>query len=151
MKKAICLFLCLLIAGSFSGCGGLLLAGIAMLDDDRASKEDIAAYVTENEDLLLQCIDANNFQAVESAEIIMDISPKDGFVEFSCGGYGFGSATAYCGFYYSAKDDMTEIWCAPTYGTLTESGSGYEWHGDGDNTYYTENICGHFYYYEASF
>ena len=48
---------------------------------------------------------------------------------------------------------MTAVWCAPgSAEDLVVSGDGFEWlQPDGDNRYYTEHICGHFYYYEASF
>ena len=37
-------------------------------------------------------------------------------------------------------------------GKLAPSGNGFEWQeANGDNWYYTEHICGNFYYYEASF
>ena len=149
MKKLLCLLISFLTAFSFSSCGVLKLL------DDRAEKSDIVSYVKENEKLLIDCIGNKDFSAIKQNNFIQDINPtpeKD-FVEFSCGGAGFGSATQYCGFYYSADDDMTEIWCSPTDdGPLCKSGDGYLWkEKDGDNTYYTEKICGHFYYYEASF
>lgn len=81
------------------------------------------------------------------------INADEKLVEFSCGGAGIGSATSYVGFYYSPNDDMNELWCAPPFfSSLTPSGNGFEWHEqNGDNSYYTEHICEHFYYYEASF
>ena len=157
MKKVLCLFLCLLASLSFTSCSLLLLSG----GDDRADKEDIFAYVKENEDLLLKCIDENDFSEIKSsAGIIQYIDVDDignGFVNFDCGGAGFGPETSYRGFYYSADDDMTEVWCAHCDNdSLRESGEGYLWKESwtdkyGDNTYYTENICGHFYYYDASY
>lgn len=150
MRKALCLLLCLLIAVSLASCG------FPNPFDDRAKKEDIFAYVKENKDALLDCIDKNEYLSIRlSTNIIRDIDDDgigNGFVDFDCGGVGFGSETAYCGFYYSADDDMTKVWCAPTNTPLSKSGSGFEWHEEnGDNTFYTENICDHFYYYEASF
>ena len=74
--------------------------------------------------------------------------------DVGCGvGAGVGSGTSYVGFYYSSNDDMTAVWCAPSsVNSLTASGNGFEWQEqNGDNRYYTEHICGHFYYYEASF
>jgi hypothetical protein len=48
---------------------------------------------------------------------------------------------------------MTAVWCAPSsVYALSPWGNGYEWWEDGgDNHYYTEHICGYFYYYDASF
>lgn len=150
MKKALCLFFCLIVALSFASCS------FPNPFDDRASKEDIFAYVKENEAELLDAINKDDFLTIRTSTRIIQLIDDDeigrGFVDFECGGSGFGSETSYCGFYYSADDNMTEIWCAPSGVSLSESGSGYEWHEkNGDNTYYTENICGHFYYYEASY
>lgn len=49
--------------------------------------------------------------------------------------------------------DITAVWCAPSsVYALSPWGNGYEWWEDGsDNHYYTEHICGYFYYYDASF
>lgn len=146
MKKILFALLGLLIAIAMSSCDVLKLA------DDRADESAIFSFVTENENLLNECIKINDFKSLDNVKIIREIEPEQGFVEFSCGGAGFGSATSYCGFYYSENDDMTEIWCAPKSEPLIKSGSGYMWQeNNGDNTYYTEQICGHFYYYEASF
>ena len=150
MKKALCLLFCLIVALSFASCS------FPNPFDDRASKEDIFAYVRENEAALLESINKDDFLTIRTSTRIIQLIDDDdigkGFVDFDCGGSGFGSATSYCGFYYSDDDNMTEIWCAPSGVSLSKSGSGYEWHEEnGDNTYYTENICGHFYYYEASY
>lgn len=147
VRKILCLILLLLMAVSFSSCGFLNLL------DDRAEKADIFTFVNENKDTLAECISKNDYTAIEGNNIIQKIKTDEDIVEFFCGGSGFGSATSYRGFYYSADDDMTAIWCGPLYNEpLTKSGDGYSWEEkNGDNTYYTENICGHFYYYDASF
>lgn len=146
MKKLLLVIFSLLIAIVMSSCGVLKLA------DDRTDKIDIFTFVTENENLLNECIESNDYKSLENVKIIKEIESEQGFVEFSCGGAGFGSATSYCGFYYSENDDMTVIWCAPKSEPLIKSGSGYMWQeNSGDDTYYTEQICEHFYYYEASF
>jgi len=83
---------------------------------------------------------------------LQDISRdyKDSSINFYCGGRGLGSETSYYGFFYSADDDMTAIWCSGS--PLTRKGKGWEYQQpDGDNSYYTEKIADHFYYYEAHF
>ena len=74
-------------------------------------------------------------------------------MDFSCGGVGIGSATTYVGFYYTPDHNISAVWCAPSSpDSMTPLGNGYEWQEpNGDNRYYTEHICGNFYYYEASF
>lgn len=154
MKKVLCLLLCLTMALSLASCG------FPNPFDDRAKKEAVFAYVKANEDALLDCIEKNEYLSIRlSTNIIHGIDDDEigkGFVDFDCGGVGFGPETAYCGFYYSRDDDLTNIWCSPGDSSLLKkSGDGYlweqSWTDEGDNTYYTENICGHFYYYEASF
>ncbi|MBQ6274724.1 MAG: hypothetical protein IJK63_10955 [Oscillospiraceae bacterium] len=124
---------------------------------DHAERDMIFTYVREHEGVLLDCIEKEDFSSVENDALIRKISVSDDCIDFLCGGDGFGSETAYWGFYYSEKDDMTALWCAhPADQRLERSGEGYLWKEAwydprGDNTYYTEWICGHFYYYEMSF
>ena len=104
-------------------------------------------------DELLKAIENGDFSAFENKGFIKDIDPDEVVVDFSCGGAGVGSGTSYVGFYYTTDNDMTAVWCAPSSASLlTPSGNGFEWQeSNGDNWYYTEHICGNFYYYEASF
>ena len=151
MKKALCLFFCLIVALSFASCS------FPNPFDDRASKEDIFAYVKENEAELLDAINKDDFLTIRTSTRIIQLIDDDeigrGFVDFDCGGSGFGSETSYCGFFYSADNDMTERRQLPFGEEFKESGDGYLWEESwnnqyGDNTYYVENICTHFYYYE---
>lgn len=134
---------------SFSACS----MPIFKLLDDQAEKSDIISYVKENEKLIVDCIAKKDYSQIKENDIVEDISADGDLIEFSCGGAGFGSATSYCGFYYSPDDDMTKIWCGPSDNEpLVESDKGYVWEQkDGDNTYYTEHICGHFYYYKSTY
>ena len=102
---------------------------------------------------MLQAIENGDLSAFEDKGFIQSIDADHGVVDFYCGGAGFGSSTSYVGFYYTAENDMTALWCAPSSAdSLTPSGNGFEWkEPNGDNRYYTEHICGGFYYYEASF
>lgn len=121
--------------------------------DNRLSKDDIFNLVKENENLISDDIKNNNFDATKELDGIGEINLYDDIIEFSCGGAGFGPATAYCGFYYTEDDNMTAIWCAPESEADLEpyeNGFLYE-QENGDNRYYTEKICDNFYYYEASY
>lgn len=74
----------------------------------------------------------------------------NGVIEFNCGGWGFGSQTRYCGFYYSPADEPQNIMFDEP---LTHHGSdSWAWqeHG-GDNTFQTSKILDNFYYYTESF
>lgn len=163
LKKGLCLLIVAVMLLSFSACrqasSGMNEAAFLELlvaaGDDRADKEDIFEFVQENEAELLAAIQKNDFSEFENQGFIQDIDADETVVDFYCGGVGMGGNTSYVGFFYTPQDDMCAVWCAPHYYTvpvLTPSGSGYAWHeAGGDNTYYTEHICGHFYYYEASF
>ena len=121
--------------------------------DDRADKEEIIAFVRENEVALLEAIELDELSDYEKKGVVQKINAEEAVVDFFCGGAGIGSATSYVGFYYTPNDDMVAVWCAPVSAdSLTPSGEGFAWQeSEGDNSYYTEHICGHFYYYEASF
>lgn len=144
MKKLVSAVLMLCLLFGLTACSPL---------DNMTSRERIFRVVEKNEELLRSCIESGDFTPLNRILIIGDISVKDSCIDFDCGGAGFGSQTAYCGFYYTESNDMYAIWCAPPHGeSLTQQGSGYYWEQqDGDNTYYTEKICDNFYYYKATF
>ena len=157
MKKLLCVCLALILAFSLSACsdllGGAYFLYLIATGDDSADKEEIFEFVSENEEELLKAIQNGEFSAFENHDFIKEIDADETVVDFSCGGAGVGSGTSYVGFFYSPTNDMTAVWCAPSSAdSLTPSGSGFEWQEqNGDNRYYTEHICGNFYYYEASF
>ena len=158
MKKTICMLLVLCMFLPLAGCSEKDLAGafflsLVLTGDDSADKADVFEFVREKEDELLKAIEDGDFSAFENQGFIKDIDPDEVVVDFSCGGAGVGSGTSYVGFYYTTDNDMTAVWCAPSSASLlTPSGNGFEWQeSNGDNRYYTEHICGNFYYYEASF
>lgn len=157
MKKLICVLLVLCMLFSLAGCsdvlGGAFFLFLAATSDDSASKDAVFKFVCEEEETLLKAIEVGDFSAFENKGFIKNIDADPNVVDFSCGGVGIGSATSYVGFYYTADNNMTAVWCAPSSASsLTPSGSGFKWQEpDGDNWYYTEHICGNFYYYEASF
>ena len=157
LKRGLCLIMTAIMLFSLSGCsdflGGAFFLFLAASGDDRTAKDTILEFVSENEEGLLTAIESGDFSAFENKGFIKDIDASETVVDFSCGGAGIGSATSYVGFYYTPTNDMAAAWCAPSSSSeLIPSGNGYEWREPGgDNRYYTELICGNFYYYEASF
>lgn len=157
MRKLICMLLVLCMLFSLTGCsdvlGGAFFLFLAATSDDSADKDDVFEFVCEQEETLLKAIEDGDFSAFENKGFIKSIDADETIVDFSCGGAGVGSGTSYVGFYYTPDNDMAAVWCAPSsVGSLTPSGNGFEWQEpNGDNWYYTEHICGNFYYYEASF
>ena len=154
-RKGLCLLVAFLMLLSMSGCSDLVgIAAFFVLDvigDDRAEKDEIVAFVCENEEELLGAIEAGDFSAFENQGFINDINTDALVVDFHCGGAGHGPNTAYVGFFYTAYNDMTAVWYVPS-SEMIPLGDGYEWlEPDGDNRYYAEHICGNFYYYEQSY
>lgn len=156
-KKFLCALLVITMLFSMTGCselfGCVFFLSLIASGDDRAEQTDIFQFVRKNENTLLQAIESGDFSAFEKYPMIKQITPYETYVEFGCGGYGIGSATSYVGFYYTAENDMCAIAYSPSSASeLKPCGNGYEWkEPNGDNRYYTEHICGNFYYYELSF
>ncbi len=156
-RKSLSLLLAVIMMFTLSGCstilGGAIFFFLVAAGDDSADKDEVFEFVSENEENLLKAIEDGDFSAFENQGFIKDIDAGKTVVDFSCGGAGVGSGTAYVGFYYTPENDMAAVWCAPsTASLLSPSGNGFAWQEpNGDNRYYTENICGNFYYYEASF
>lgn len=157
LKKGLSLLLTVIMLFSLTGCsdilGGAFFLFLVATGDDSADKDEVFEFVCENEEELLEAIENRDFSAYENKGFIKDIDADETVVDFSCGGAGVGSGTSYVGFYYTPDNDMTAVWCAPSSASsMTASGDGYEWREpNGDNRYYTQHICGNFYYYEASF
>ena len=99
MKKALCVLLCLLLGLSLTGCGRLLFFLLIALDDDRAPKDEIFAYVSEQEDLLLQCIESKDYSAVLQGSIVRDVNVRQNHVDFYCGGNSY-YVEHICGHFY---------------------------------------------------
>ena len=157
VKKVFAFLLAASMLFTLTGCsdwvGGLTFLAMVLMSDDSADKDEVFAFVQENEAALLKAIEDKDFSDYENKGFIKKIDCDILVVDFSCGGAGVGSGTSYVGFFYTADDDMAAVWCAPySEASLEPSGSGFAWQEEnGDNRYYTEHICGHFYYYEASF
>lgn len=130
-----------------------LLVMLAGCGSPKMRKDQAFRLVEEHYETLCSDVEQWNFdhsRAIEGIESVMPDEEGSAFVEYDCGGAGFGPNTAYWGFYYSANDDLTLIWCAAH--PLLRSGDGFLYQQEGgDNRYYTEKIAGHFYYYEAGY
>lgn len=147
------LFAVLLVALLFtlSGCKWMLTTmmwGIIGSSDDTASKEDTISFVKEHQNELLSRIEQGECSTLEGYGIIKSVYETDDFVEFYCGGSGFGSQTNYSGFFYAKNGYMNAVRSDISLDTMVEKDGGYYWHDEvGDNTYFVVHICDRFYYY----
>ncbi len=158
MKKFLCLCLVVIMTLSLSGCVADLAEGAFFLyliaaGDDRADQDDIFEFVRENEAEMLAAIEKGEIEAFGNRGVVKTVHESEMYIKFSCGGAGVGSGTSYVGFYYTANGSAAVIGESPSFAEkLVPCGNGFEWREtDGDNRYYTEQICGHFWYYEESF
>lgn len=126
---------------------------IFLFSGTRSDRERITGYVEAHEEMLISCIQSGDYASAERSILIREVNVEEDHVDFRCGASGFASQTSYRGFFYSEHDDMYAVWCAPPEGgQLIREGDGFFWEEtEGDNRYYVEKICGHFYYYEGSF
>ena len=121
--------------------------------DPQSPKKRVVDFVLENESDLTKHIREKSFMELENTGIIEEINAHDDYIDFSCGGSGFGPNTSYWGFYYALSENAeTAVRAFFDNAELTESGSGLEMREeDGDNYFYTESITGRFYYYFSSY
>lgn len=151
LRKGLCLALTALLLFSLSGCGDFIeLVRLIreIQEDDRPSGEEMRQFVLENEDYLLQCIQAGEPEKLEGYGIIKSVYESGNYIEFSCEGSGFGSQTNYAGLFYSKNGNMNAARPHISPEDMIQEGNGYLWEQpEGDNTYYVEHICGRFYYY----
>lgn len=156
-KKGLCLLTAVILLFSLAGCsdwvGGAVFMWLIATGDDRVSKEEILSFVRENEEALLEAVESGDYSDFENRGFIQGIDEGGTAVDFYCGGVGIAPSSTYVGFFYTEENDPAAIWCAPgSADMLTPSGNGLSWREtNGDNRYYTEHICGNFYYYESSY
>lgn len=147
------LFAVLLVALLFtlSGCKWMLTTvmwGIIRSSDDTVSKEDTISFVKEHQNELLSHIEQGEGSTLEGYGIIKNVYETDDFVEFYCGGSGFGSQTNYSGFFYAKNGNMNALLPDVEINDMVAKDGGYYWHDEvGDNTYFVVHICDRFYYY----
>ena len=101
MKKRVFLFVISLV---FLFLMMLSLSGCEFRDLER-DKEKVFKIVTENEAMLRECVASSDYSNARQIEGIESIHSHKDAVDFSCGGYGFGSSTAYYGFCYVADTE----------------------------------------------
>lgn len=116
-----------------------------------AKRGTILRYVEDHQEELEARVETGDFDGIGLP--VLEVNTGEKCIEFECGGSGFGPETSYWGFFYTPEDDIYTVWCAPPRGSsFSPEGDGQHWQDPGgDNEFYVEHICGHFYYYEAHF
>lgn len=72
-------------------------------------------------------------------------------VMFHYNGYGMGSQTKYCGFYYTPDDKPASSFMDVSYQLADDGHGGWNWMSQDDNEGMTKKIRDNWYYYEAWF
>ena len=128
----------------------LLFAFCSSLSNN-LSQSQIYKLVQKHHDILLVDIQSGNFENALQLKSLRSVNRRGKEIDFYCGGSGFASATNYYGFKCDVDDDASFFEMENDV-FLPLHGQGYWWHeDDGDNSYYTQEICKHFYYYEAHY
>lgn len=140
IKRRKIIFLCLAIL-LFGVC---LFAFFDFIFEDHLSKTQIFNLVNKHNETLMSDISKTDYTQSLKISGIQKIRTENSAIYFDCGGAGFGSATSYYGFYYTVDD-------TPYGRDLLSEGKGWIWRDDGDDSYYTEKIREHFYYYEEHY
>lgn len=140
-KILTCIICILLIFVSMTGC--------------RADqyKRDIFQLVENNKQVLLDDIAEKDFTDSRQINLIERIYGLDRCVSFYCGGFGLSASSQEFGFYYAYVDAPLGVWEYTVFCSsqgLTPDGEGYSANYQ-HNSYYTEKICDHFYYYKLIF
>ncbi len=151
LRKILCALLVAIMMFALSGCewimAGILL-GLSRDSDDIKSKEEIIKFVQENQDKLLASIKQREPETLEGYGIIKSVYEGGNYIEYNCGGEGFGSQTNYSGFFYAKNGNRNAARSDISLNAMVEKDGGYYWHDEvGDNTYYVVHICDRFYYY----
>ena len=136
-------------------------------------REAIFQIVLQNRQTILEDTEQDDFSRTLALfggwEKKPSITKEGEGVFFYCYGTGFGPSTAYIGFYYAPWDgpapipDILPPW-AKYFSVegeelaqyLEPEENGFAWHETeidpgGDNNYYTEKICDHFWYYRLDY
>ena len=135
----------------------------------RMDQETLFEIVRQNTDTILEDIEWDDFSRTlalfDEWEAQPTVTKEGEGVFFYCYGLGFGPSTVYIGFYYTPWDgpapipDIMPPWAAYFSAEgeelkqyLEPEGNGFAWYEKrvspgGDNKYYTEKICDHFWYY----
>lgn len=141
MKK-IFVFLCVLcFSFSLVGCGN-------------TPKETIVRLVEKKYDAILEACIAEDVEALLSMKGISKVNVVDGYVIVFCKGEGISVSSQDYGFYYSAENSPITVGCNQGIVCgmegLTPKGNGFEYVASG-NSFYTEPIKGHIYFYSNAY
>ena len=139
------LVLCLGAYGLLSWFGSPLLPGSL----ERRCAREVSAHGEELAAFAQTCLETGQVpEETPLPGLVRQADLRDGFVEFTWGGWGLGSSTSYYGVYYSPSGPQ------PFQGAgveLTPQEDGWAWQGEGDNQGFTKALGGDFYYFEAHF
>ena len=113
-------------------------------------KHNIFDIVEKNEDVLIEAINTGEYEKIYAIGI-KDITVNDDYIVFYYTGRGIAPSSQEYGFYYSVENKPIAIFdghpvCNPE--EMTEKENGYEYIDNSYNSFYTEKVIEHFYYYD---
>lgn len=151
-RTCIAIALALLCAAFFAACGKRMSVMEQVIASFEEQKDGIMEKISEYE--AGEEPDWDELEGVEEVcEEWRDFEAwQSGQLRFRCYTYGILTSGFEAGFYYSPQD-LPDIvgWIRDDPAKLVEDGDGYSYEeSGGDNRYYTERICEHFYYYEET-
>ena len=124
-----------------------LLLSFIFFSEPMLSREEIAFTVWENHDMILEDMAQQDFADTLALEGIEEITSWPGGHVFHCGGAGLIPESLSTGFFSVSPDEGLDAWLADA----KPYEGGWLWEGDGDNYYFAEKLCDHFYYYQEHY
>ena len=90
LKKIFCILLVVAMSFSLFGCttleevfGSAVFLFLVATGNDSADKEDVIAFVQENQDILMTCIQENDYTYFDNHKMVKSVYANDNSVEFS--------------------------------------------------------------------
>ncbi len=141
-------------------CCALLLSG-CFFDNDEKSYDSLKKSFEKDLEAVDAAVQNGSYDDAAELKWIKKVDVNERYVDFYCGGSGFGSQTDYTGFFYTEDDDPLAMWrgvvnsvVSPNDFVKTEDGWEYierDHHEGGDNIYIVKQLAPCYYYYYLHF
>ena len=138
----------------FSGCS-ILLTSLGRMDDDEKPFDYLNDCFLRDFAVIVSAVKNEQYDDAISLSWIKSADADGGYVDFYCGGSGFGSQTNYTGFFFTPDDDPLAMWrkSGPDLTScFVETKDGWEYrehdhNPGGDNVFIVKKLAPCYYYY----